>query len=562
MKRSVIILLAAAAALAALPSQAQQAGSLQFGGAVLNRDIQMPADLAQLSQTHAFGTARAMGMGGAFVSLGADLTSMTLNPAGLGMYRRNEITLTPLVSLSSASTGGTSEWLDNSRSRFSLANLGVALNLYENPKRGLVSLTLGIGVNRVADFNTRYSFSSESRYDSGTGQLMPTIADIFGQQLGQAGIWPAANGSLGYNADPAFWPAILGYNGYMLNVENNGREDLWVPSYIGHNASVGHSMDVVHSGSINEFSLSVGGNVNNIVYFGASLGVQSVRRTSRVTYQEEYLYPGSDGVALDRDGRPLEAQLDYASLQQRQTLSGAGVNFKLGVTVRPVAGLRLGAAFHTPTYYSLSQLYRGDIETYGRNNTTHEGQESFDSTPVQRDEGSSSWNFTSPARLLLGASYTFGRFAIVSVDYERAWYNGMRVKNLPDVGMSRDFYKADFKRNFCATNTLRAGIEVRPVPFVALRAGAGYTGSMFRDREAQINSPAVYETRYFTAGAGVNLSRTTTLDVAYQWVDQKQTSYELFFSYDPDAEAMFTHSGLYDTSIVRHYIALSLAFRF
>ena len=100
------------------------------------------------------------------------------------------------------------------------------------------------------------------------------------------------------------------------------------------------------------------------------------------------------------------------------------------------------------------------------------------------------------------------------------------------------------------------------MPFVALRAGAGYTGSMFRDREAQINSPAVYETRYFTAGAGVNLSRTTTLDVAYQWVDQKQTSYELFFSYDPDAEAMFTHSGLYDTSIVRHYIALSLAFRF
>lgn len=374
MKRSVIILLAAAAALAALPSQAQQAGSLQFGGAVLNRDIQMPADLAQLSQTHAFGTARAMGMGGAFVSLGADLTSMTLNPAGLGMYRRNEITLTPLVSLSSASTGGTSEWLDNSRSRFSLANLGVALNLYENPKRGLVSLTLGIGVNRVADFNTRYSFSSESRYDSGTGQLMPTIADIFGQQLGQAGIWPAANGSLGYNADPAFWPAILGYNGYMLNVENNGREDLWVPSYIGHNASVGHSMDVVHSGSINEFSLSVGGNIDNVVYFGASLGVQSVRRTSRVTYQEEYLYPGSDGVALDRDGRPLEAQLDYASLQQRQTLSGAGVNFKLGVTVRPVAGLRLGAAFHTPTYYSLSQLYRGDIETYGRNNTTHEGR--------------------------------------------------------------------------------------------------------------------------------------------------------------------------------------------
>ena len=269
MKRSVIILLAAAAALAALPSRAQQPSgpqSLRFGGAVLNRDVQMSADLAQLSQTHAFGTARAMGMGGAFVSLGADLTSMTLNPAGLGMYRRNEITLTPLVSLSSASTGGTSEWLDNSRSRFSLANLGVALNLYENPKRGLVSLTLGIGVNRVADFNTRYSFSSESRYDGSTGQLMPTIADIFGQQLGQAGIWPDGEGRLGYDRDPAFWPAILGYNGYMINPETGADGgSAWVPSYIGHNASVGHSMDVVHSGSINEFSLSVGGNIDNVV---------------------------------------------------------------------------------------------------------------------------------------------------------------------------------------------------------------------------------------------------------------------------------------------------------
>lgn len=547
----------AAAAVAVAPSQAQ---TLQFGGAVLNRDVQMSADLAQLSQTHAFGTARAMGMGGAFVSLGADLTSMTLNPAGLGMYRRNEISLTPLVSLSSASTGGTSEWLDNSRSRFALANLGVALNLYENPKRGLVSLTLGVGVNRVADFNTRYSFSSESRYD-GSG-LMPTIADVFGQQLGQAGVWPGSDGSLGYDRDPSLWPAILGYNGYLLNVESGADGNLWVPSYIGHNASVVHSMDVVHSGSINEFSLSVGGNVNNIVYFGASLGVQSVRRTTSVIYQEEYLYPDSGGVALDRDGRPLDAQLDYSSLYQRQTLSGAGVNFKVGVTVRPVAGLRLGVAFHTPTYYSLSQLYRGEIETYGRNNATGDEQQSFDRTPQQRDEGSTSWDFTSPARLLLGASYTFGRFAIVSVDYERAWYNGMRVKNLPNVGMSSGFYKADFKRNFCATNTLRAGVELRPVPFVALRAGAGYTGSMFSDREVQINSPAVYETLYFTAGAGVNLSRTTTLDVAYQYVDQKQTAYELFFSNDADTGTMFTHSGLYDTSLKRHYIALTLGFRF
>ncbi len=546
----------AAASLFALPSQAQQ---LQFGGAVLNRDIQMPADLAQLSQTHAFGTARAMGMGGAFVSLGADLASLSLNPAGLGMYRSNELSITPLVALSRASTAGTDAWQSNGSSQFALGNVGLALNLYENSRRRLVSFSLGIGMNRIADFNTRYSFSSESRYD---GRLMPTIADVFGQQLGQADVWPGNDGGLGYGYDPSLWPAILGYNGYLLNVEAGAGGDLWVPSYIGHNASVIHSMDVEQSGSINEFSLAVGGNIDNKLYFGASLGVQSVRRTLDVTYQEEYRYYDTEGVALDRDGATLPAQLDYASLYQRQTLSGAGVNFKLGVTARPIAGLRIGVALHTPTYYALSQTYQGDIETLGRNNDTGEMQRSTDRTPQQRDEGDGSWKFTSPTRLLFGASYTFGRFAIVSVDYERAWYNGIRVKNLPDIGLSTAFYKADFKQNFCATNTLRAGIELRPVPTVAIRAGGGFSDSMFRDHAAQINAPAAYESYYVTAGAGVNLSRRTVLDLAYQYVSQKQTPYELFFSYDADAGDMFTHSGLYDTALTRHYIALTLGVRF
>ena len=68
-----------------------------FGGSVLNRDMLWASDFAELSRTHLFGTARVMGMGGAFTSLGADLSSMALNPAGLGMYRSNEFSFTPRV---------------------------------------------------------------------------------------------------------------------------------------------------------------------------------------------------------------------------------------------------------------------------------------------------------------------------------------------------------------------------------------------------------------------------------------------------------------------------------
>lgn len=75
------------------------------------------------------------------------------------MYRRNEISLTPLVPMAKASTAGTASWKGNSKSQFAFANVGVALNVFESSRSSLTSLTLGIGMNRIADFNSRYSFS-------------------------------------------------------------------------------------------------------------------------------------------------------------------------------------------------------------------------------------------------------------------------------------------------------------------------------------------------------------------------------------------------------------------
>lgn len=558
MKRKIIILLAAC--VAAAPLQAQ---NLEFGGLTYNNDLMMSTDFAALSRSHPFGTARVMGMGGAFTSLGADLSSMSINPAGLGMYRRNEFSLTPLLSVAHGQTQGAPSWVGNNKTRFAFANVGVALNVFESPASPLTSLTLGIGMNRIADFNTRYSFSSESRYDpSKPDQLMPTIADVFGQQLGQDGIFPDDKGNLGYNWNPWYWPAILGYNGYLIS-DVGGQ---WVPDCIGRNASVVHSMDVVSQGSINEFAVSMGANFNNVVYVGATIGICSVYKKVGMTYQEEYGYFDANGhatPAVDKNGTPLNAQLDYMSLYQESKIDGSGVDFKLGVIVRPVAGLRVGVAFHTPTYYWLDRSYRADIESHLINNKTEDDQYNFDSTPRQDDIGGNSWDFVSPSRLLFGASYTFGNLAIVSVDYEREWYNGIRVKNVPEgADFHPEAYKAEFKNNYKGTNTLRAGVEVRPLPIFAVRLGGGYTDSMFKDRQQYYNSPSVYESYYITGGLGINLGRNTVLDVAYQNVTEKQTPYELFFSKYQNGGEMKTYSGLYDTKQTRHYISMTLGFRF
>ena len=559
-----------AAALVATGSlQAQQRGTLAFGGAVLNQDGVLAGEMAQMSQPQALGTARSMALGGAFTSLGADLASMSINPAGLGMYRRNEIALTPMMTFQSSETPGTMSYAKNGKNRFSMANFGAALNAYEGTGT-LTSFTVGIGLNRIADFNSRYSFSSESRYDPDRpDRLMPTIADIFSQQMNNFGVRPdreaeggGPNGPVPVDAwNPNVWPAILAYDAYMLGNYGTVKDPIWAVERIGRNASVLHSMDVVNSGSINEFTISAGANLNNIVYIGATIGIQSVHKATGVYYGEDYRY--DHGPAANSAGDLLETQLDYADLYQKSVLDGSGVNFKLGVTVRPIESLRIGVAFHTPTYYSLERSYYGDITTQMYNNATEKTEINQDGTPYQDDMGSNSWCFTSPARLLFGISYTFGNFGLITVDYERDWYNGIRVKNTPDgFEPYPEEYKAEFKQAFQGTNTIRAGVEFKPLPTIALRVGAGYTDSMFKNREHYYDSPLTYETRYITAGVGFNLSRYVTLDLAYQNVTDKQTKYRLFYSIENATGDFFTTTGLFDTKSKRHNVAMSLIFRF
>lgn len=81
-----------------------------------------------------------MAMAGAFTSLGADLSSMSINPAGLGMYRHGDISITPMMSFA-RSKGNAPEYGRNSRDRFSMANIGVVINAYEG-SRSLISLNV------------------------------------------------------------------------------------------------------------------------------------------------------------------------------------------------------------------------------------------------------------------------------------------------------------------------------------------------------------------------------------------------------------------------------------
>lgn len=571
-------------------SAAAEGPAYQLRGLLLSNDAMSTADMFSLSQpSFNFGTARSMAMGGAFTSLGADQASMTLNPAGLGMYRRGDVAITPVMTFARASTpDGLSPtsampYRSNSKNRFALGNIGAVFNVYEGQGK-LLSLNLGVGYNRIADYNYSYSFEFAGN------NLTSSLADVLCMQLEAGGAYVNKNGeiamSLGegrgeatnYRIDPFFWPGVAGYKTYLADQNANG---VWYPSEIGDNATIDGGASVRSIGSAGEFDISMGGNLNNKLYFGFTLGIQSIYQKKSIYYGEKYSYNGGNGyntgdTAVDQDGKQLDNVMQRMGMNQVVRVEGAGVNFKVGVTYRPIEGLRLGMAFHTPTYYSLDRTYMMSMSTASIGPTDAEKEDfrphDYTSDTVSdrlEDTGDSGWSFVSPSRLLFGASYTFGSVAIVSVDYERDWYNGIRVKNQPYLpyGQVTSDFKKDFKYYFKGSNTLRVGVEVRPLPILAVRAGFGYTGSMLRDEQVYLSSPVVYQTTYYTAGLGFMISRSVYLDLAYCYIKDKQTPYHLFygskFSNASDTEPTEHYqSEAYRTDLTRHNVALTLGFRF
>lgn len=548
MKKILRIWLATVLSVVAMGAQAQY----KFGGLLMDHDGMMGNDMFTLSQVNfGFGTARSMSMAGAFTSLGGDIASMGINPAGLGMYRSNDISFSPMMGFQSADNSATA-WGENEQSRFALSNLGVVFNLYENPSTRLVSVSMGLGYNRVADFNYRYGFTSQSGASSAPYR---SIADAFSLMMGQSGLFPDNNGALNYDyRDAYYWGGILAYNGYLLDVgEDNLGKFYTTADRLGVNAGVGHTVGMQSRGSVGEYDISFGLNIDNKLYLGFTWGIQSVRWKQQMYYGEDYLY---DSTPVYSDGAPLKEPAEWMDYNQAVEVKGTGMNAKIGLIYRPVEALRLGVALHTPTYYALERSYQAYMGT----NLSFGGV--GDTTPILEDYGENTWDFYSPTRLMFGASYTFGRFAVLSVDYERDWYNGIRVKNIPmGFDLTEDDYRHEFKTNFKGSNTLRIGAEVKPLPNFALRAGYGVAeGALRNDKSLYYNTPLNERTTCYSAGVGFAFG-ATTLDLAYQHIANKQTEYMLFYAMD-EMGIFDTASPYYRTDFNRNYFTLSIGYRF
>lgn len=543
-------------AIAIVLAMAAVAQAQSTSGILLNRDIVPASSFLSLSQRESAGTARSMAMGGAFTSLGADMASLGYNPAGFGMYQRNEVSVTLGLGINKAKNYNAYNTSGNRSIRPSINNVGASFKVYESSGT-LTAINFAFGYNKSADYNFDLQYEGLPSVSS-LADAFSDIANAGGLVINSDNKISDPRGYYDYDMNPYYWGSVLAYKGGLINKGANG----WYPDEIGAGAEMSQHTNLQSRGSAGEFSFAFGFNINNIVYLGASLDIQSISRKQTIYYDEYINY--AEGSAPD--GATMPYELQHFEFGQSMRMNGSGIGAKFGVIVRPVNGLRIGLAVHTPTYYSIAYRYAAALSSEARSiGSDPYGWASPDGyvyadeeSPILQDGGDNRWKFTTPTRLLAGISYAIGQYAVISADYQFDAYRSLKVNYVP---AEPGYTNSDFRDNLRNTHTLRAGIEAKPLPWLALRVGGGLRSSILKSDFDHVlfSEPMIDKFWYASAGIGFRLGKVTSIDLAYQYRKNRYTDY---YSYYTANDLGVNASGIYGLDLINHNIALTFAFRF
>ena len=287
--------------------------------------LSVAQDVQRLAERGVMGTARYVGMGGAMTAIGADPSAVMDNPAGLGLYRRNEITAT--VDFTSDYTRQVGSIDSYQRNRFTTPNItGVMAWGNHNKQKGFVFNNFMFSYNRIANFNRDIVVKGK---DLG---MVSTICNITNDKGGLA---EESLMNLPWDNIDIAWLSILGYETYLIDPAGNNQ---WTPAV----DFIDGSVSVSESGSYDQYTLSWACNVSNQWYIGLGLNVPYLSYTKHVSILETN-------------------RINSAELKSMYHLSGVGVSGAIGLVYRPIQSLRIGASFQTPTIINLSAQTEGDM---------------------------------------------------------------------------------------------------------------------------------------------------------------------------------------------------------
>jgi len=440
------------------------------------------------------GTARSMGFGNALGSVGGDFASLSVNPAGIGIYRRGELMFTPAFRFSNTEGRYLNNTLDDSRTAFNVNNLGAVFTRTPKGRRydksNWKAVSFGFGLNRTADFNRNYTYGGRMKTDNS-----PVNNSYSERFVDDATMYPGdleTNGTLAY----------LGWQSYLIN-----NDSLGFYSLASSNIGLNQLRSVSERGGISEMVFSLGGNYQEKLMIGATLGLPSVRYTRDAFFEE------TDAGGDNNDG--------FGSFRYSESLktTGLGVNLKLGMIYKPADAFRFGIAIHTPTWFGLTDEFS---EQLFANTENFQG-----AVTARNDLRRFDYGLTTPWRGIVSATVMMGKNGFISADYEYVGYNAMRYRFANEYKDEQTARNTVLKNTFQAASNVRVGIEGRMDNLFA-RGGFGYYGNPYQ------NSANKMQRMDLSLGLGIR-GEHAFLDLAYMYSQLEQTE----IPYSIPASAMY-----------------------
>ncbi|HEX2921989.1 MAG TPA: hypothetical protein VHO50_12575 [Bacteroidales bacterium] len=464
-------------------------------------------DALRYSQIFYSGTARFNSMGGAFTAIGGDISTLSQNPAGLGFFRSSEFTITPHLMHNKTDAlfhGNKSDFIYN----FNLGQVGFVSNLLSN-ESGLVSFNFGYSFNKTNNLNQSVRIQGNNPTSSMTD------------------FW--ANSSYGTYFDDLENAQDLAYGTWLIDTltGSGGIEYGTVYSNYGDNPPSRYGQNlrriISNEGFTAEHAISFGGNYSNKIYFGATIGINTIDYTGHYEHME------STTEDLPSDFR----NFTYADHFENK---GTGYNIKFGAIIRPIEMVRIGLAFHSPTWYRIHEYFNQDIVS------NFAGGDRYNAAidPARYDYG-----LTTPFRALAGAAVQVGKLAILSADYEFVDYSMAKFRNIGDDYNYNQVKNPEIRNSLKAVHNIRLGGELR-FSKLYLRGGYGYYGKAFQADED--NSNLKYDV--ISAGLGFR-EKKVSIDFGFSNTryDQTYFLYPLDATYEPAAALLSSNKNQFTLTL-------------
>ena len=464
------------------------------------------------------GTARYVGMGGAMEALGADISTIGTNPAGLGLLRHSNISVSGGILMQSNGK----EFANGNKTNASFDQIG---GVYSTRTGAKSFLNFGFNYHKGKNFD--YILNAANSLNGSSQNKQSFIKGLLGDE-GKGGFFinrdPKTKANVGYSdlnkKSNAYTFSQIDYLYYNTLIPTNNPVKPY--DYDGGND---YTFNRAHNGYIGNYDFSVSGNLNDRVYLGVTFGIKDVHYNAYSEYSEN-LVSGA-----------------RASVADNRSITGSGFDVTAGVIVRPIESspFRIGAYVKTPTWYDLTTSNTTsliDYRNYGAANNSKYVNNSYDYKIWTPWKFGFSLGHTIGSSLALGATYEYEDYGRINtrindggyIDYWTGSYYDSSIADTQMNNHTREVLKA--------VSTLKLGVEYKPTTNLALRAGYNYVSPMYASDGQKDPGLSSLGTSYasatdytnwkatnrFTLGVGYQIDKFN-IDLAYQYSSQSGDFY-------------------------------------